>query len=168
MKLLHKVPFFSVIRILNLFFQLYSFLSRRTDAGFNKVVAKRLCMSRINRPPMSISAIAKQLTVRTGIAVVVGTVTDDERMLEVPAMRIAALKFTKTARARIVKSGGEALTLDQLAQLAPKGSETVLLRGKKNAREAVKHFGVPGARGSHVKPYVRSKGRKFERARGRR
>ena len=45
----------------------------------------------------------------------------------------------------------------------------VLLRGPKNAREAVKHFGpAPGVPHSHTKPYVRSKGRKFERARGRR
>ena len=45
----------------------------------------------------------------------------------------------------------------------------MLLRGPKNAREAVKHFGpAPGVPGSHAKPYVRSKGRKFERARGRR
>ncbi|KAK9017987.1 hypothetical protein V6N11_000977 [Hibiscus sabdariffa] len=45
----------------------------------------------------------------------------------------------------------------------------VLLRGPKNAREAVKHFGpAPGVPHSHAKPYVRSKGRKFERARGRR
>jgi large subunit ribosomal protein L18e len=32
--------------------------------------------------------------------------------------------------------------LDQLALRAPKGSNTVLLRGKKNSREAVKHFGM--------------------------
>jgi hypothetical protein len=45
----------------------------------------------------------------------------------------------------------------------------VLLRGPKNAREAVKHFGkAPGVPHSHTKPYVRSKGRKFEKARGRR
>lgn len=45
----------------------------------------------------------------------------------------------------------------------------VLLRGPKNAREAVKHFGpAPGVPHSHTKPYVRAKGRKFERARGRR
>ena len=37
--------------------------------------------------------------------------------------------------------GGECLTLDQLALRAPTGSNTVLLRGPKNAREAVKHFG---------------------------
>ena len=43
-----------------------------------------------------------------------------------------------------------------------------LLRGPKSHREAVKHFGAPGVPGSHAKPYVRHKGRKFEKARGRR
>lgn len=47
-------------------------------------------------------------------------------------------------------------------------ADVVLLRGPKNAREAVRHFGRPGTPGSHAKPFVRSKGRKFERARGRR
>ena len=126
-------------------------------------------MSRVNRAPMSLSNIAKNLKGQEGkTAVLVGTVTDDVRLLEVPKMTVAALRFTKTARARIIKAGGEAITLDQLATRAPKGSNTVLLRGPKNAREAVKHFGVPGQPGSHVKPYVRSKGRKFEKARGRR
>jgi ribosomal protein L18E len=73
--------------------------------------------------------------------VVVGTVTDDNRLLTVPKISIAALRFTATARARIEKAGGECLTLDQLALRAPTGSNTLLLRGPKNAREAVKHFG---------------------------
>ena len=63
-------------------------------------------------------------------------------MLEVPKLSIAALRVTKTARERIEKSGGEVITLDQLALRAPKGSNTVLLRGKRNSREAVKHFGM--------------------------
>ena len=74
--------------------------------------------------------------------VVVGTVTDDVRMLSVPKLSIAALRVTKTARERIEKSGGEVITLDQLALRAPKGSNTLLLRGKRNSREAVKHFGI--------------------------
>ncbi|KAK6048295.1 hypothetical protein COOONC_14201, partial [Cooperia oncophora] len=42
-------------------------------------------------------------------------------------------------------------------------------QGPRKAREAQKHFGLaPGVPHSHTKPYVRSKGRKFERARGRR
>lgn len=97
-----------------------------------------------------------------------GTVTDDVRFLEVPKLRICALRFTDTARARILRAGGECLTFDQLALQAPTGEGTVLLRGPKNSRESVRHFGSPGASGSHVKPYVRSKGRKFEKARGRR
>ena len=67
--------------------------------------------------------------------------TDDNRLLIVPKLNIAALRFTATARARIEAAGGECLTLDQLALRAPTGSNTVLLRGPKNAREAVKHFG---------------------------
>ncbi|KAK1354214.1 hypothetical protein POM88_047470 [Heracleum sosnowskyi] len=51
----------------------------------------------------------------------------------------------------------------------PETRPGVLLRGPKNSREAVKHFGkAPGVPHSHSKPYVRSKGRKFEKARGKR
>ena len=47
------------------------------------------------------------------IAVVVGTVTDDIRLLEVPQkLTVAALRFTETARARITQAGGKCLTLD--------------------------------------------------------
>ncbi|KAK0533736.1 hypothetical protein OC834_000830 [Tilletia horrida] len=161
--------------------KLYRFLARRTNSNFNKVILRRLFMSKINRPPVSISRVA-YLTRNQGLApkakaaldptaapktvVVVGTITDDNRVLEVPKLSIAALRFTATARARITAAGGECLTLDQLALRAPTGSNTLLIRGPKNAREAVKHFGM----GPHKnkKPYVRSKGRKFEKARGRR
>lgn len=131
-------------------------------------------MSRINNAPMSISRVARYLSGKEDqIAVVVGSVTDDPRLLEVPALKIAALRFTETVRARIVKAGGECLTLDQLALRAPTGSNTVLLRGKKNARESVRFFGHrTSVNNPHthdgVKPRVISKGRKFERARGRR
>ena len=154
---------------LRLLVKLYRFLARRTDSAFNKVVLRRLFMSRTHRPPLSVSRIARYLKGKDGrVAVLVGTIVDDERMLQVPKMKVCALRVTKSARARILKAGGEVLTFDQLALRAPTGSNTLLLRGKKNAREAVKHFGAAGVPGSHAKPYVRSKGRKFERARGRR
>jgi large subunit ribosomal protein L18e len=100
-------------------------------------------MSRINRPPVSISRIVANTTEKSNnkTIVVIGTVTDDNRLLTVPKLSVAALRFTATARARILAAGGEALTLDQLALRAPTGSNTLLLRGPKNAREAVKHFG---------------------------
>ncbi len=36
-------------------------------------------------------------------AVLVGTVTDDVRLFEVPKLRLVALRVTETARARILK-----------------------------------------------------------------
>ncbi|KAL4792922.1 mitochondrial carrier domain-containing protein [Aspergillus venezuelensis] len=148
--------------------KLYRFLARRTESNFNKVVLRRLFMSRINRPPVSLSRIASNVTEshQGKTIVVIGSVTDDNRLLTVPKLSVAALRFTATARARIEKAGGETLTLDQLALRAPTGANTLLLRGPKNSREAVKHFGFGPHK--HKKPYVRSKGRKFERARGRR
>ncbi|KAJ5218292.1 60S ribosomal protein [Penicillium cinerascens] len=148
--------------------KLYRFLARRTDSNFNKAVLRRLFMSRINRPPVSISRIASNINEahKGKTVVVIGTVTDDNRLLTIPKLSVAALRVTATARARIEKAGGEILTLDQLALRAPTGANTLLLRGPKNAREAVKHFGFGPH--SHKKPYVASKGRKFERARGRR
>lgn len=104
---------------------------------------------------------------------IVGGVTNDSRLLELPSLTIAALRFTEAARARIVKAGGECITLDQLALKAPKGKDTVLLRGSVKSRESVKHFGHrtsvnnPNTHDG-VKPHIRAKGRKFEKARGRR
>lgn len=151
--------------------QLYAFLARRTDSGFNAVVSKRLIASRVNRVPLGLARVLRYIKGKEDkIAVVVGTITDDVRLdgFAVPKFRIAALRFTEGARARITKAGGECLTLDQLAQLRPRGENTVLLRGCKNARTATRYFGTPGASGSTTRPRVRSEGRKFEMARGRR
>ena len=144
---------------LKLLVKLYRFLSRRTESNFCKVVLKRLFMSRINRPPLSLSKLARFMAGREDhTAVLVGKVTDDVRLHEVPKLKVCALGVTETARQRIVAAGGA----------APTGTGTVLLRGPKS-REAVKHFGrAPGVPHSDTKPYVRSKGRKFEKARGRR
>lgn len=52
--------------------------------------------------------------------------TADVRVYEVPSLKVCALKFTETARARIEKAGGECLTFDQLALRAPFGQNTVI------------------------------------------
>ena len=148
-------------------------IAGRTDSNFNKVVLKRLFMSRINRPPMSISRIVSKVSTESAqkaykdkTICLVGTVTDDNRLLKVPVLNIAALRFTATARARVEAAGGECMTLDQMAMKHPTGSNVLLLRGPKNAREVFKHFGMGPYK--HKKPYIESKGRKFEKARGRR
>ena len=89
----------------------------------------------------------------------VATVTDDNRLLDVPKMTVAALRFTETARAKIVKAGGKCLTLDQLIMTCPTGSNTLLLRASKD-REAKKFFGrAAGLPGSHTKPKWGTKGK---------
>ena len=140
-----------------LLIKLYKFLARRTDAKFNKIVYKRLCQSNTSRYPISISKLtkhAKALKTQDKILVIAGNVLNDERLLKVPKMRVCALRFTEEARRRIVKAGGEAITFDKLAKIAPLGEKTLLLRGA-HKREALKHFGpAPGARHSHTKPHV--------------
>ncbi|BGP57776.1 hypothetical protein JCM8202v2_005423 [Rhodotorula sphaerocarpa] len=151
--------------------KLYRFLARRTDSRFNKTVLRRLYQSRINRPPLSVSRIARQVSKSNKAytdkhtVVTVGAVTDDARIVDLPKLSVAALRFTRTARARIEKAGGECLTLDQLALRKPTGANTLLLRGKRNAREAVRHF---GSGITHAKPYVITKGKREEIGRGRR
>lgn len=44
-----------------------------------------------------------------------------------------------------VQAGGKIFTFDQLALMAPTGSNCILMRGPKNSREAVKHRGAAGA-----------------------
>ena len=113
---------------LNMLVKLYRFLARRTDSKFNSIVLRRLFMSRRNRQPLSLSRLASnQKEGKT--SVVVGTVTNDVRLHQVPKMKLAALRVTESARKRILAAGGEITTLDQLAQSAPLGQNTVLLQG---------------------------------------
>lgn len=141
----------------------------RTDAPFNKVILRSLFLSKVNKPPVSVLRIARALG-QEGAAnktiVVVGTVTDDIRLGECPKATVAALRFTAGAKKTITKAGGECITFDQLALRAPKGQNTMIIRGPRASREAVRHFGF----GPHSKkaPRILSTGRKFERARGRR
>jgi len=156
---------------LRLLVKLYRFLARRTDAKFNKIILRRLFMSSMNRPPLSIARIARNLVEKGAadkIVVVVGTVTNDLRIFDVPKFTLCALKVTEKARDRILKAGGEIITFDQLALRAPTGKGTLLIQGPRKQREANRKFGAAGRPGSHVKPLVRSRGRKFESARGRR
>ena len=157
---------------LRLLVKLYRFLARRTNSTFNQVVLKRLFMSRTNRPPLSLSRMIRKMKLpgrENKTAVVVGTVTDDVKILNVPKLQVCALRVSSRARSGIFKAGGKDPTFDQLALESPKGRGTVLLIGPRKGREVYRHFGkAPGTPHSHTKPYVRSKGRKFERARGRR
>jgi large subunit ribosomal protein L18e len=156
---------------LKLLYQLYSFLARRSGNDFNKKIAHRLCLSNTNRRPFSVSRLATAVAGKddSTIAVVVSKVVNDERLLVVPKLTVAALKFSEAARARITAAGGACITLDQLATDRPTGDKCLLLEGDRRRREAVRHFGAaPGDDNSRTRPKIRSSGRKFEKARGRR
>merc|ERR1712226_11699 len=137
-----------------LLLKLYKFLARRTDSKFNEIVYKRLNGANTNRYPMSVSKLVKVANTeakRSKILVLCANVLNDERMLTVPKMRVCALRFSDAARRRITQAGGECMTFDQLAKVAPKGENTMLLRGRRS-REAHKHFGAHNTTGA--KPYV--------------
>ena len=68
------------------------------------------------------------------------------------SLQICALRFTEGARTRILKAGGEVLTFDQLAVKCPTGKNTLLMQGRRHAREANRHFGkAPGVPHSTTK-----------------
>merc|ERR1719462_923562 len=76
---------------LGLLVKLYKFLARRTDSKFNEIVMRRLFMSKTNRPPLSIARLIRQMKNHEGkTAVIVGTVTDDNRIMAVPKMTVVA------------------------------------------------------------------------------
>ncbi|GCB86103.1 hypothetical protein scyTo_0026829, partial [Scyliorhinus torazame] len=157
---------------LQLLVKLYRFLARRSNAPFNKVVLKRLFMSRTNSAPLSLARLIRKMKIpghEGKTAVVVGSITDDVRTFDIPKLKVCTLRVTEVARHRFLKAGGQIMTFDQLALATPKGQGIVLLSGPRKGCEIYRCFGpAPGAPHSHTKPYIRSKRCKFKRARGRR
>lgn len=102
-------------------------MARRTDSRFNKVILRRLNQSKIQRYPIGLSRIVKNLKAQPNkIAVVVSSVLDDKRVLDLPKLTVCALRFSESARKRITAAGGTCLTFDQLALKAPTGNFTSL------------------------------------------
>ncbi|XP_008055076.1 ribosomal protein L18-like [Carlito syrichta] len=169
-KIWHKEPKSQDI-YLRLLVKLYRFLARRTNSTFNQVVLKRLFMSRSNWPPLFLSQMIQEMKIpgwENKMAVVVGTVTDDVQIQEVPKLKVCALSVSSRAHSHILKAGGKIFRFNQLALDSPKGHGTILLSGPRKGREVHRHFSkAPGTPHSHTKPYICSKGQKFEAARGR-
>ena len=162
-KVVRRAPHSKNLYLL-LLVKLYRFLARRTGTKFNKIILKRLFMSNTNRPPLSLSRLVRHMKKKgtqsmtsfsrshlsTSLilgreektAVVVGSITDDVRLYEVPKLTVCALHLTEGVRARILAAGGEILTFDQLALRSPKGKSTVLLQGPRKARKANRFFGM--------------------------
>merc|ERR1712224_960927 len=115
------------------------------------------------RPRMCISVLSRLMNEKRGIAVFAGTLTDDNRFNRqiCKKIKVCALRYTKTAMAKILSSGGQCLTFDQLALLAPKGSNCKLFRGRKNGSSPAKRSNVLHGKGG-IAPRIRSSCRKHE------
>uniref|UniRef100_A0A3Q2WHC4 Large ribosomal subunit protein uL15/eL18 domain-containing protein n=1 Tax=Haplochromis burtoni TaxID=8153 RepID=A0A3Q2WHC4_HAPBU len=62
---------------------------------------QRLFMSRTNRPPIAVSRLIRKMKLpgrENKITVIVGTVTDDVRIQDIPKLKICALRVTDGAR----------------------------------------------------------------------
>jgi len=120
---------------LRILVKLYRFMARRTDAKFNQVILKRLFMSKTNKPPVSLARIVRRMKRSEGdkICVVVGTVTDDVRLLDVPKLTVCALRFTESARFDDGAGGDNEVQrtmlelINQLDGFDPRGNIKVLM-----------------------------------------
>lgn len=130
-------------------FNLFKRISENTQNEVIHAITKRLTMSRTNRQPVKISKLI-QHTDKT--IVVVGKILDDEKLFEIPKLKIIALNFSREARKKILKFGGEIFTLDQIFTASNDLSDVILVNGDRTHRKAYKYFGTPGEKGSKTYP----------------
>uniref|UniRef100_A0A452VKA9 Large ribosomal subunit protein uL15/eL18 domain-containing protein n=1 Tax=Ursus maritimus TaxID=29073 RepID=A0A452VKA9_URSMA len=112
---------------LRLLDKLYRFLARRTNSTFSQIV---LFMSLTNQPPLPLSWMIQKMKLpvqEDKTAVVVGTITHDVRVQEVPKLKVHVLPVGSHALGSILRAGGKNLTFDQLTPDSLKGCDTVLL-----------------------------------------
>jgi len=151
--------------------RLHAFFKRIVDASGENApipllkIAKRLTMSNRNRPAVKISKIVEELKEgENKTAVVVAKVLDDETLLVMPAVRVVALKWSKSVQRKIENNGGSINTLDQFIKVGGSLDNLVLVHGDPNARKASKYMGAaPGEKKSATYPRIVRKCRNAEK-----
>lgn len=133
-------------------------MARRTNSTFNHMVlnSHQLATSvpYLNDLEMKLPRWESKITV------VVGIITNDLYVQEVPKLRVSALCVRSNTQSCIHKVGGKILKFDQLAMDSPKGCGIILLSGPLKGQEVSRYFGkVPEAPHSHTKPYICFMGR---------
>lgn len=106
-------------------------------------------MSRSNRQPVKLSKLIEH---SDKIVVCIGKILDDEKVFEIPKLKIVALNFSREARKKILKFGGEIYTLDQLFTVSSDLSNVILISGDRTHRKSYKYFGAAGEKGSTTYP----------------
>ncbi|WEL38301.1 ribosomal protein L18 [Encephalitozoon hellem] len=137
----------------------YTKVANNTSVLAIKKIAKRLKMSKSDRQPVKISKIVSELEGSQGkVAVVVAKVLDDDRIMEIPAIKVVALQWSKGVKEKIERYGGSIATLDQLFELCPNMDDIKLISTDKFARRSAKFWGpAPGEKGSTTYPRANQK-----------
>lgn len=132
----------------------YQKVGENTSYTCLQKIAKRLKMSKNDRPVVQVSEIVKALEGSVDkVAVVVAKVVDDVRVLEIPSVKIVALQWSRSVKEKVEKYNGSIVTLDQLFKVCPNMENVVLVAGDKFKRKSAKHwFGNPGDKNSKVYP----------------
>ena len=127
-------------------FKVYDEVAKKTGSELITNVRKRLLFPRSLKLPLSVTKAVVQTQKNPGkIAVCALPVCGDVRLdeSEMIPVRLAALKFTKSARAQIEKAGGECMLLDEYIQRYPTGEDSFLIMPKLSKRQANEFFGKP-------------------------
>lgn len=137
----------------------YTKVANNTSVVAIKKISKRLKMSKADRQPVKISRIASELEGAEGkVAVVVAKVLDDDSVMEIPAIKVVALQWSKGVKEKIERYGGSIWTLDQLFEVCPNMDDICLVATDKFRRKSAKFWGpAPGERGSTTYPRANQK-----------
>ncbi|CAD7682694.1 unnamed protein product [Nyctereutes procyonoides] len=107
---------------------LYKCLARQTNSTFNQVVLKRLFISRTNQPPLSLFQMIQKMKLpgqEDKTSVVVGIITHDVCVQEVPKPKVYELPRSSLAQRHTHKARGKILTFDQLTLDSPRSVASV-------------------------------------------
>lgn len=127
-------------------------------------IEKKLRTTRRCRPVVKISKIVEELKDTNKVALVVAKVLDDETILELPALKIVALQWSKSVQKKIEANGGSIYTLDQFVKVAGSLDNLMLIAGDINKRKSAKYWGpAPGEKGSSTYPRTNHKAKNCEK-----
>ncbi|ADM11282.1 60S ribosomal protein L18 [Encephalitozoon intestinalis ATCC 50506] len=137
----------------------YTKVADNTSVLAIKKISKRLKMSKSDRRPVKISKIVSEIgESKDKVAVIVAKVLDDDRIMEIPPLKIIALQWSKGVKEKIERYGGSIGTLDQLFEVCPNMDDIHLISSSKFARRSAKFWGpAPGEKGSTTYPRANQK-----------
>lgn len=158
-KIVHRKKPVSGNQELHALHALFSAVSSKSTHPEYRTIADRLKKSRRNRPAVCLGRLIEWTEpCQDKVAVVVGKIVNDDRILELPhKIRVACLAASESVREKIEKYGGKVYKLDELFKAAPRPSDFVLFCGAMKGRKAYKYFGAANDKVNPALPRVLGK-----------